>query len=112
MSKEDLFLGVGQPLTVNAFTDPDAFCPCVSDHNPNVITFHKHHIWPLGMGGPDVGDNVVLLCPTVHAAVHHLIRDWVRVDGEPSWDIRKRFGPFARDMAEQAYLQWVEAGRP
>lgn len=100
------------PLTVNAFTHPDARCDCVADHNPNVITFHRHHILPLGMGGADEPSNTVLLCPTVHYAVHHLLREWVKTGGEPVWEIRRRFGPYARGLAEEGWDRWVDAGTP
>lgn len=107
---DDLDLGVGQPQTVNVFTDPTARCLCVSDHNPNVIVFHRHHIWPLGMGGPDEPENLVLLCPTSHDATHNLLRAWVKAGGEPSWEIRRRFGPYVRRLAEEGYRTAVAAG--
>lgn len=94
---------VGSPRTVNAFTHPEAECVCVTDHNPNVITFHEHHIWPLGMGGPDTRANIVLLCPTSHASVHHLIREYDKAGGEPPWDVRKRFNLYVRSLAKQGW---------
>lgn len=100
------------PSSVNAFTDPDARCLCVADHNPNVVTFHRHHIWPLGMGGPDEPSNTVLVCPTTHYAVHHLLREWVAAGRQPAWEIRRRFGTYARELAEEGWDRWIDAGRP
>ena len=103
---------VGQPREINVFTHPDASCPCVTNHVPSVITLNKHHVWPLGMGGPDTPDNLVVVCPTVHYSIHHLLREWVKLDGEPPWELRRRFGPYPRSIAERGYALWVEAGRP
>lgn len=103
---EGLAADLGAPRTVNAFTDPLARCECVADHNPNVITFHQHHVWPLGMGGPDEASNLVLLCPTVHASIHHLLREFVRADGEPGWLITRHFGNYPRRLAAQGYYAW------
>lgn len=82
-------------------------CVCVSDHNPNPMELNKHHIHPLGMGGADTEDNIVWLCPTSHANVHELLRAWVKNEGEPSWNVRKHFSPYVRDIAEDGYRRWV-----
>lgn len=104
----DLAGAIGEPRTVNAFTHPDAFCPCVKTHVPSVITFHQHHILPLGMGGPDTPENLILLCPTQHLAIHHLLRELVRTDGEPELDLR-RFGALGRTLAYRGWNEWLEA---
>lgn len=93
---------------INAFTHPDAECLCVAEHNPTVVTFHQHHIWPLAMGGPDTWANIVTLCPTSHANVHHLLREWVRAAGPPPWTIRRRFNHYVRGLAETG---WYTATR-
>ena len=106
VTETEILAAVGQPRTVNAFTDPGASCPCVSDHNPNVITFNIHHIQPLAHGGADTEDNEILICATTHYSVHHLLREAFKRDVSPNevpWEIRKRFGPFARDLAQQGW---------
>ena len=66
---------LGQPLEL----DPDEYpCLCVGDHRPTSRLNHAHHVLPLAWGGPDEPDNRVPLCPTGHAIVHVLLRDWVR----------------------------------
>lgn len=88
-----------------AYTGHDAgqYCLCVAEHRPSPQELHRHHIWPLGMGGPDTEENVVWLCPTSHTNVHELLRAWVKYEGEPPWEIRRFFSPYIRDLAEQGY---------
>lgn len=97
-----------------AYTGHDAgqHCMCVSDHNPNPMELHRHHIWPLGMNGPDEDDNIVWLCPTSHVNVHELLRAWMGFGGEPTWSIRKYFSPYIRRLAEDGFDRWTQAGRP
>src|SRR6266699_829326 len=41
-----------------------------------------HHVWPLGMGGPDEDENLVEICPTGHVNIHTIIDNLI--DGEPT----------------------------
>lgn len=93
-----------------AYTGHDAgqFCNCVTDHNPNPMELHRHHIHPLGHGGQDTEDNEVWLCPTAHSNVHELLRAFLKYEGLPPWEIRKSFGPYIRDLAEQGYERIME----
>lgn len=110
---EELRRDLPAPREANVFTDPDAACACVADHNPNVIVFHLHHIWPLSWGGPDVPDNELMLCPTGHLSVHHLLRvargTGTPPDGLP-WEMRRRFGPYLRAVAQDGWERWAAAG--
>lgn len=101
-------VGVGDPATINLIDDPWAECVCVADHNPNAIQLHRHHILPLAWGGTDDPSNVVLLCPSTHANVHRLIREYANVGGVPSWTLRRRFGWYARQLADDAWRAWLE----
>ena len=96
----------------NVFTDPDDHCPCVTRHHPAVITFHDHHRWPLGMGGPDTPENIVRVCPNTHYAIHHLLREYVKLGHEPDWQVLRRFGPYARVVARDGWDRWIDAGQP
>jgi len=87
-------------------------CVCVSAHSPDPQSLDSHHIWPLGMGGPDTADNLVTVCPNAHRNVHELLRAWVKWDGPPPWEIRSHFGRYTRELAERGYLLWVAGGRP
>ncbi len=65
-----------------------------------------HHVWPLGMGGPDEDENLVEICPTGHVNIHTIIDNLI--DGEPT--------PSAHHMenliAKRGFDKWVEAGKP
>jgi hypothetical protein len=78
-------------------------CLCVADHQPEPQSLDRHHIWPLGMEGPDTPGNIVVICPTTHRNVHELLRAWVAWQGQPPWEIRRHFSPYARQLAHQGY---------
>lgn len=92
--------------------DSNGNCECVANHNPNPMELHRHHIWPTGMGGPDIEWNLVWLCPTSHVNVHELLRAWVEADGVPDWNIRKRFGSYIRGLAQEGFERWKNYGSP
>lgn len=88
-------------------------CGCVATHSPTCRTTHAHHIWPLGMGGPDTADNIVHVCPNTHASAHQLLRlTGYRYDGDTPWWVRRQFPTLARDLAWDGWQTWDEAGRP
>lgn len=83
--------------------DEGRICVCVANHNPNPMELHRHHIKPLAFGGTRTPDNEVWLCPTSHANVHELLREIIRHEGDAPWDIRKRFGLYIRDLADEGW---------
>lgn len=83
--------------------DGNQYCACVSNHNPNVNHVHRHHIWPLGEGGPNEDWNLVWLCPTTHENVHVLLRAYKQYEGTPPWEVRKHFGSYARGLAQRGW---------
>lgn len=58
--------------------DAGAVCLCRSEHAPAPLEYEAHHIWPLGMGGPDEADNLVWVCPTTHTNTHEILRLFVK----------------------------------
>lgn len=89
--------------TVRSAHDTDQTCECVSNHNPNPMELHRHHILPLADGGPRTPENEVRLCPTSHVNVHELYRAHVQYEGAVPWEIRKRFSPYIREVAAEGY---------
>lgn len=88
-------------------------CQCVASHSPACRATHAHHVWPLGMGGPDTPDNIVTVCPNTHASTHQLLRlAGYRYDGDVPWWIRRQFSTLARDLAWDGWSAWDLAGRP
>lgn len=82
-------------------------------------TVESHHILPLEFGGRDTFThenqtvtNRVSVCPTGHTAIHELLRVWMKLDGEPPWEIRRCYATKERDLAEEGYRRWVLRGRP
>lgn len=63
---------------VSRHQDPSRFCKCMVIHRPAPLELHRHHIHPLGMGGPDHWSNEVDVCPTTHANIHEIIRHMVK----------------------------------
>lgn len=63
------------PLTLNADEHP---CPCVVTHVPTINRTQRHHIFPLGMGGPDTPENVTPVCPNTHDQTHLILEEFRR----------------------------------
>lgn len=80
-------------------------CLCVGQHVPEAHVLNRHHILPKSWGGANTADNLVDVCPTTHENVHKLLDQHVRLGGVPPWDYRRRFSPFARDLAARAWAQ-------
>lgn len=91
---------MAEPVLLNPLGE---LCACVSEHVPSAFVPTYHHILPQSWGGPSVPENMVWLCPNAHTAVHRLIDEHVRVNGEPGWDVEKHFSPFVRDLAHRAW---------
>jgi hypothetical protein len=81
-------------------------CEVHGSHRPEPITLHHHHIQPLGMGGPDVAANRVLICPTGHYNVHAVMAALVFNKPLP------RASRTERQLALAGYRSWVAAGKP
>lgn len=79
------------------------------------VPVELHHVWPLGMGGPDKPANKVPLCANGHYATHAfidlLIRYGVNEYDAPQvpWATAQHFGPKVRALALRG---WNGAGRP
>ncbi len=92
--------------------DAGAVCVCVADHRPPVLEYETHHIWPLGMGGPDTPDNQVWVCPSSHANVHELLRLMSRegrtlTDHELQGLEDRPVSRYAATLAREGYRRFV-----
>lgn len=56
-----------------AFADFGCVLASKSNHRPTPAIAQLHHVWPMGMGGPEDGERVPL-CGTHHLDVHEAIR--------------------------------------
>ena len=84
---------------------------CVAEHRASPMELYGHHILPTGWGGPNTAANIAWICPTTHANVHELLRAYRKADGAPSWDVRRRFGPYVRRLAADGWERWLERSR-
>ncbi len=96
----ELIPPMSQPVPTH---DAGRLCRCVVNHNPNPTHIQRHHIWPLGEGGPDTEANTVWLCANAHENVHVLLREYKRYEGEPPWEVRKRFSRYIRTLAAKGW---------
>ncbi len=89
-------------------------CLCVYEHRPPVMEFFEHHIWPSGMGGPNVASNRIWLCPTTHANVHEILRMLVARAGLLTYPqllalSERPVAKYAYYLALEGYARWKEA---
>lgn len=88
--------------------------PCMLHvvHRPEPLVIIKHHIQPLGMGGPDVEANWLWACDTGHRNVHTLLGPMCQRD-KPTWGVLADGGSRSeRDYARRGFEAWVKAGCP
>lgn len=83
-------------------------CTVHAIHAPRVNDVEIHHIHPLSHGGPDIPSNKISLCGTGHNNVHALLRQWLKMGGEPPWTVRQQFHPAERDLARLGYMMIMD----
>ncbi len=93
--------------------DSGRVCLCQVTHRPHPLELERHHIWPLGMGGPDDDANIAWLCPTAHTNAHEILRHFMR-SGALTWtkvgalyDVP--VSRYAYDLAVDGYHRWIRA---
>jgi hypothetical protein len=94
---------VNEPLKVNP--SGERRCRCVRDHRPIPQELHRHHVWPLGEGGPNIATNLRWLCPSTHSNVHRLWREYHAAGGEPPWEVRRIYGGYVRQLVSEGWAQ-------
>jgi hypothetical protein len=82
-------------------------CDVHNTHEPRPLRIVSHHIWPLGMAGPDVPTNRVQTCDAGHMNTHRLLDDLLR-DGK----MRRGGSKQERILAQRGFDRWVAAGKP
>lgn len=95
-----MYTGVGEPVSL-----PGDQCGVHKYHWPPVRETVLHHMWPLGMGGPDAPKNIIRICPTGHANVHRAIRAVIR-------DVKPVGTRAELALAHHAVGAWMAAGKP
>lgn len=79
--------------------------PCVlhPKHTPPSHIQHKHHVWPLGHGGPDTPENLIVVCPTGHYNIHRLIEEYITTRGEAPYSLTRQYSLQERRVARLGY---------
>ena len=102
--------------TARLLQDQTLTCACVAEHRPPPLELHRHHVWPLALGGPDVEDNLIDLCPTTHASVHVVLRNLLRygvLTRHETQDVipgDRVVAGYAHDVALHGYRSFIENG--
>ena len=92
-----------EPLKVTPSGDKKCFC--VANHTPEPRELHRHHVWPLGEGGPDTKINLRWLCPTSHSNVHQLWRIYDACNGRVGGAVLRRYNPYVRQLVADGWAQ-------
>lgn len=78
-------------------------CELHKRHLPESHINHRHHIWSLGDGGPDIQDNIVVACPTGHYNIHSLLQEYKTHMGNVPYHILRQYSFDERKYAELGY---------
>lgn len=84
-----------------------AACTVHRTHEPRPLLVELHHIWPLGMQGPDTDANKVAICVQGHYNVHTLLGDLIRTG-----KMRRQGTAGEKQLAQRGFDEWVAAGKP
>lgn len=82
-------------------------CQLHGSHRPEPLVIVKHHVQPLGMGGPDEPGNWAWTCDTGHRNVHTLMGPLANDGAMPAGGTRAE-----RALAREGFDRWVAAGKP
>jgi hypothetical protein len=81
---------------------------CAVHRHRSWVPMEVHHVWPLGMGGPDKIANKITLCANGHSEVHGFLDLLRKHDGKVPWLQAWRYGGKVRRLARLGYEQWRE----
>lgn len=79
-------------------------CPCRTEHAPSVPWTHRHHLWPLFAGGPDLESNVVYVCPATHDWAHVIWRVFEK-NGGPTKTRHQEWPHYAYRIAREGWAK-------
>jgi hypothetical protein len=82
---------------------------CAVHHHDDYVPIEAHHVWPLGMGGPDRPGNKVKVCANGHYLIHGYLDLLITYGDEVPWEAAQHYGPKVRELARRG---WDQAGGP
>lgn len=74
-----------------------------------MVSYERHHVWPLGYHGPNVPSNLIKICPNAHSDIHFFMEYLLRHNGSWPEDWRT-YGPTIRRYAMSGYEQVMAYG--
>jgi hypothetical protein len=97
---------IGSPAGLNpAGVRMGQECACHSHRE--MVPIERHHVWPLGMGGPDIDGNKITVCANAHYSIHAFLDLLVKTAGHVDAETTKRFSPKVRRYARSGYAEWM-----
>lgn len=78
-------------------------CQVHGSHRPHTEVNERHHIWPLGHGGPNKAANLVVVCATGHNNIHRLLDLLIAGKGAVAMSELRRYTLAERDLARRGY---------
>lgn len=83
-------------------------CGCRKEHAPPVPWTHRHHVWPLYAGGPDIEENIAYVCPATHDWAHVIWRAFETHGG--AIETRRQAWPhYAYELALRGWTDMMAA---
>jgi len=82
---------------------------CACHNHREHVPIERHHVWPLGMGGPDDAANKVVVCANAHYSIHAALDLLVKSEGQPPAEAWSHYGWKVRRLARRGYERWRAA---
>lgn len=83
---------------------------CAVHVHRSLVPIEVHHVWPLGMGGPNRAGNRVRVCSNGHSSAHDYLDLLVAGQGSVPWRMAVRYGWRVRRLAKRGYEAWLAEG--
>lgn len=81
---------------------------CACHAHREMVPIERHHVWPLGMGGPNTEANKITVCANAHYSIHAFMDLLVKNDGDVYPNESRRFSAKVRRYARSGYGQWKD----
>ncbi len=86
-------------------------CEIHGYHWPPIHATVWHHVHPLGLGGPDIAENMVEMCNTGHVNIHVALDYLLDMEGRPVKGKLKGFTRKELALAWSGYHSVVKRGQ-
>jgi len=82
---------------------------CVVHRHREWVPIESHHVWPEGLGGPNVAANRISVCCNGHYSIHEFMRQLMIHNGDVPTELARHFSKKVRAYATSG---WTQAGKP